>query len=142
MEYLQTYLKRQRKQKGKQKRPSEREGKIAGNLAAGFRAEIESGTPFQPAEIKIGPPVYAVQQCGQSPVQLEKRIATHEFLGIGGIREFQLIAGNGVAKIAESQKAIVGDPVQQLVHHFEEGGSLRRIPRLQANVLKRIGENG
>ena len=105
-------------------------------------AEVEGGEAFQQAQVDLAAPVDAVEQGCQAAVEPQQGIAADEVLRIGQVRELELIARQGVAQVAERQKAVFQDAVEQFVGQFQEGGALKRTARRQANVFDGAREHG
>src|SRR5262245_24893493 len=73
-------------------RSTEGKGQVLCNPAAQSRAKLQRSGPLQEPQVELAWPVDAVEQRRQAPVEAEERVAPEEFLWIGDVGQFQIIA--------------------------------------------------
>src|SRR5579872_6586047 len=91
---------------------AERDGHETSDEPAQSGAKVEGGEALEDAQINFAAAINAVEQRRQPAVEPQKRVAANEILRISQVGQLEAIAGQGVAQIAEGQKAVGEDAVE------------------------------
>ena len=110
---------------------AKRQGQVKRQETAGAGTESGGAEALEPAEVNFAAMIGAGQNIGQPPIGLDQRVAAEELAGAAQVRQFQLIARQGVAQVAHRQVAVVDNAVEQLLNQLVECDLLGQILRTE-----------
>ena len=122
--------------------PAEGNRHVLRQPAAQERAEGQQAEALDPALVEIAPLVNAVQGDGQAAVQPQHGVAAEEVAGAGTVGLLEMVAGNGVADLAQGEKSPLHDPVEQFLDQFLPRDDFDQVLRQQADFIQRGGDLG
>src|SRR5207249_3308955 len=79
---------------------------------------------------------------GQAAVGANQTVAEKEFIGVGQIGEFHIVAGYGVPQVSHGHETALDDQVKQLLDQLAARYALGIILRFQIDPVERLHKQG
>ena len=121
---------------------AEGDGQVLRQAAAQERAECQQAESLDPALVEIAPLVNAVQGDGQAWFSRSTASPRKKSRGAGAVGLLEMVAGNGVADLAQGEKSPLHDAVEQLLDQLLAGDDFHEVLRQQADFIERGDDLG